>query len=278
MAVEDDKEEKNEALKEMKDPEDAPEQEYEDGLPPEKTPPNKALIAVLSLVIFFALFMIFKGEDEPPQQELAEGPNISTPAPEAEESVISLPREEAFEGVIIEEPPAGEILIESDERPIEPSAPSEAPAVSIPEKELAFFEALKKNKENRPATPEQDAQLSKTTKTASPAPRKKPEPAPKSVVKTKPKSIPKKVVENKKNVSSSPDFPFTIQLGAFKSESTASALSARLKKSGYDAYILAVRTDLFRVRVGVFSSRNEAKAVARQIKSSDRLDSFIVKR
>ncbi len=277
MAVEDDKEEKSEALEEMKDPEDAPEQEDDDGLPPEKTPPNKALIAVLSLAVFFALFMLFKGEDEPPQQVAVEDPSITIPAPEENQSVISLPREEAFEGAIIEEPPAGEILIESDERQIEPIAPSEAPAVSIPEKELAFFEALKKNKENRPATPEQDAQLSQKAEITPPGPIQKPTPPPKPVVKTTPKPKPKKVVKSKK-VEASPDFPFTIQLGAFKSESMASTLSARLKKSGYDAYILAVRSDLFRVRVGVFSSRSEAKALAKQIKSSDRLDSFIVKR
>ncbi len=124
MAVED---EKNEALEEVSDIEDE-----EEDIPSSKKPPNKLIIGILSLVIFFALFLFFGGEKELPQQ-VVENPSITTPELE-KPVVIPLPREEAFEGAVVEkpsvEPSAGEILILSDDRDIDAVAPNEAPAVS----------------------------------------------------------------------------------------------------------------------------------------------------
>ncbi len=284
MALED---EENEALEEVKNKEVKDEavrdveDEDEEGLPSDKKTPNKALIVILSLVVFFALLMLFRGEKKTSLQ-VAEGPSITTSV-EENLTEIPLPSEEAFEGAVVEqpseqlseqtseEPSAGGILIQSKDGVIETSTPDETPSVSIPEKELAFFEALKKNRENRPTSPEQDNQLSGQTKKAPALPEQKP------AVKTAPTitPLPKVRVQNKKAVPAAVS-SFTIQLGAFGKESSASALSERLTKNGYDAYILAVSDKLFRVRVGTFRSRADAKVVAEQIKSSDRIAYFIV--
>jgi len=273
MATED---EQNEALEEVKDPLEEQEEDEEE-FPPDKKPANKALIVILSLVVFFALIMLFKGEEKPSPQ-VVEGPSITTSVEENTTEIPSL-SEEAFNGAVLEqpaelvseEPSAGEILIQSEDGFIETSTPNEAPAISIPEKELAFFEALKKNRENRPSSPEQDKKLSSQTKKASPLP--KPKPPVKTAAKTKPRL--KSIVKKKKSVPVQTG-SFTIQLGAFGKESTASTLSERLVKNGYDAYILAVSDKLFRVRVGTFQSRTDAKVVAEQIKSSERLPYFVL--
>lgn len=280
MALED---EQDEALEELKEIEEI--NGDEEGLPSDKKTPNKALIVILSLVVFFALLMLFRGGNNP-APPVVEGPNITTPT-EENPSEILLPSEEAFEGAVIEqpseqapeqsseavseEPLPGEILIQSEDGVIESGTANETPAISIPEKELAFFEALKKNRENRPSSHEEDQQLSRKTKKASPVPEQKP--AVKTMPAAKPK--PKPIVQKKKAVLAATS-SFTIQLGAFSKESSATSLSERLVKNGYDAYILAVSDKLFRVRVGTFQSRADAKVVAEQIKSSDRLAYFIV--
>jgi len=63
---------------------------------------------------------------------------------------------------------------------------------------------------------------------------------------------------------------FVVQLAAFTDEKGANALANRLKKAGYSAYTEPVETargTLWRVRVGGYSTRAEAKAAAAKLKA-----------
>jgi cell division septation protein DedD len=285
MAVED---EQNEALEEVdsaENEEKSQDEENEDAPVAGNNPPSKLLIGLLSIVICFALFMFFRGEHKPALQ-VSGGPNITTSRDDSSTDA-SLPGDEDLQDEMIEEhpeePEAGQILIQSVEGQFEASIPDDLPSISIPEKELAFFEALKKNKENRPTTPELDEQLSEKVVVA----RKKPEQSPKPKPAPEANPSPKKILVRKSPItkkptqtsaSVKPDLNFTIQLGAFKKETAAINLARGLKKRGYEAYIFAPGTDFFRVRVGSFQNRKEATVIAEQIRLSEGLNSFILKK
>ena len=63
--------------------------------------------------------------------------------------------------------------------------------------------------------------------------------------------------------ASTPDGPFTIQVGAFRDRSAAEAMVTRLTEKGQsDAYIEGTPAGIFRVRVGRYRSRDDARLVA----------------
>jgi len=214
---------------------------------------NKALIAGLSVVIFLALFIFFKGEDDPPGEK-----GIDIQMPPSEQS--SLPPDETTEMPALEdEPNGGEILIAGEDVEETPE-PKDEGIVPIPKEELAFFDPLSDDESERAPSESEEMALVKT---------EIPKPAPKKTAPPKPAAKPK-VVKPKKSTGA-----FTIQLGAFKERTKADQLDDQLRKGGYDSFVLASAKDLYRVRVGRFSSRKEAKRVAARIKKSEQLDSFV---
>jgi cell division protein FtsN len=94
------------------------------------------------------------------------------------------------------------------------------------------------------------------------------------------KSI-KKKSEKEKLVSPQPSKPpkavFTIQVGAFENTSYAKSLKTMLKKKGYSAYITPTKKEgkLYKVCVGKFSKREEAKALLEKIKQTEGLQAFV---
>jgi DedD protein len=62
---------------------------------------------------------------------------------------------------------------------------------------------------------------------------------------------------------------YVVQLAAFADDKGANALAAKLKKSGYAAYVEPLQTSrgtLWRVRIGGFGSRPEADAARDKLK------------
>lgn len=70
---------------------------------------------------------------------------------------------------------------------------------------------------------------------------------------------------------------FSIQVGAFGSESTARQLAAELGKRGYKTYVTNEGADArFKVRVGPIASRNEAEKISSRLKTEHRLPTWIL--
>lgn len=82
-------------------------------------------------------------------------------------------------------------------------------------------------------------------------------------------------ITTRSNPAKQEDHLYAIQLGAFKEKTGAEVMADRLRKGGFDSYVLTEKGQLFRVRVGDFKSRGEAKKVASRIRKAEKLDSFI---
>lgn len=201
--------------------------------------PNKLLVGLLSLLVFALLFVFFRGKKDVPID--SEAPVINAPSSEEFDPTSSELPLEPFEGDNADKAPTGgKIRIDSeDEGPEQTPLAQEEKIVPIPKEELAFFEPLKDQQE---------------------------ETAP-----SEPKRTPQATLSPKSEVI------YTIQLGAFKHKKGADALALRLRKGGYEAYLLTERGQLYKVRVGEYRSREAAKKVADQIRKSERLDSFITR-
>lgn len=70
---------------------------------------------------------------------------------------------------------------------------------------------------------------------------------------------------------------FSIQVGAFGSESTAKQLAGELGKRGYETYVTSEGAGArFKVRVGPIASRSEAEQLAERLKTEHRLPTWIL--
>jgi DedD protein len=74
---------------------------------------------------------------------------------------------------------------------------------------------------------------------------------------------------------------FMLQAGAMKSRETADALRKRLERNGYKAKVIHVKTpahgDVYRVRVGPFGSRDEARKAMKAIQNDMKIDVILLK-
>jgi cell division septation protein DedD len=74
---------------------------------------------------------------------------------------------------------------------------------------------------------------------------------------------------------------YTIQIASVKDRPTAEALTQRLKRKGYPVFILPhvipKRGTWYRVRVGHFTKRDEARELAQQLSRRERLTTYIAK-
>ncbi len=74
---------------------------------------------------------------------------------------------------------------------------------------------------------------------------------------------------------------FTIQVGAFKLREQAEAIRARLAASGHDAFIVDFDSSAatrYRVRVGSYASRDEARLAAERLTATERLPTYVTSR
>lgn len=73
---------------------------------------------------------------------------------------------------------------------------------------------------------------------------------------------------------------YTVQAGAFKSDSDASSLKEKLAKKGYTSYIMKTKTKnheiLYKVMIGEFNTRKEADVLSLKIKKSEGLPTFVI--
>jgi cell division septation protein DedD len=136
----------------------------------------------------------------------------------------------------------------------------------VNQKDLGFYDALKSNREP-PPIPDAPAE-----------PRPRPEPAraqvpPQAPVNPEPVKPPEKKTE-------SPPAAFTIQTAAFKDSKIAGRTVEGLKKKGYPAYVspseIPGKGVWYRVRVGGFSSREEAQNVLDRLKK-EKLKPMVVR-
>lgn len=164
------------------------------------------------------------------------------------------------------------------------------PIVGEEKEEFTFYKTLQNEKGAVPLKP-QDGQKEKTKVKEQDIDEKKEK---KAVAKEEKKERAKekeqkkeaavkkdKVVKKEKTKESiaAKEKRYTLQIAAFKEKNTAEELAGRLKKKGYDSYIVPVTIPQkgiwFRVRVGRFETRPDAQGLQAKLKGKDGFNSFI---
>jgi cell division protein FtsN len=167
-------------------------------------------------------------------------------------------------------------LLKKDE---EKALKQEKPAVTAKKTEAVEKKVVKK----KPVAEEKE--LVVTAKKAEPPKEKVPaaKPAVKKEKEPVKKAEVKKEAEVKKKAEVPPPISYAIHAGSYRKKKTADAEARRLKKKGFDAY--AERTDLtklgkkgfwFRVKIGRFSSREEARKMQKELKRKDKISSRVI--
>ncbi len=225
---------------------DAPEAEEDEPEGAEEKPRRTALylgIGLLSVLVFLGLFWYFQTEGEVPLLTEETPPDtVTSEMPGQEDAAMVAPPITPGEMAFQDAPP-------SPAAPEAATTPQPSPTGFASAKEpLTFVKTLKDEKATVPLSP-----------------------TPKSTVKSKRKQGRSKTVPT--------SWRYTIQVGSFSQEAHATALSERLHKQGFDAYLLKSNVQnqgtRWRVRVGRFASRIEARAVAERLQGKAHLSFFI---
>ena len=201
-------------------------------------------------------------------------------APKSDDSVPSLPREQAAKGQLTPST--------SNRIPLIPAAEPKKPAVQGPE--FAFSptlpeSALTSKSESLSATTALRPKPASTPEVASlsepPAVKveEKREPEPRRPVVT---AEPKPKTPTATRVSLSQGGDYTIQVGSSRSLEQATDLKGRLSKKGYVVYVQTVdlsdKGTWHRVRVGNYRDKEGAERVATDIRSRESLPATVMKR
>lgn len=92
-------------------------------------------------------------------------------------------------------------------------------------------------------------------------------------------AMPRKTGEHAAIAPLPPLITYTIQLGSFQNAEVAQAFSDSLVAKGYPAYVLqtdvAGKGTVYRVRIGKFTTMEEAQALAIEIEKKENLSAFI---
>jgi cell division septation protein DedD len=112
--------------------------------------------------------------------------------------------------------------------------------------------------------PPSAAPRASTTPAPAPTPRPTPTPRPSPRARTADAAKP-------------PAGTFSIQVGAFNKRSAADSVVGRLKKKGYEAFIVTRADGLFNVWVGRFPARADAERVQAKLRDEEKFKPFIVK-
>jgi len=165
--------------------------------------------------------------------------------------------------------------------PVKPAPPGGASAQGgAPKDELTFYNTLTKTKPSGAPAPaeEKPKEVKPAQKKAKPEAKEskaqaKEEPAPKPVEKKAekaPPAAPASSVETAERKESGKGW--TVQVNAFPEEKSAKGWVDRLKNKGYNAYVTEVNIKgktWYRVRVGNYSTREEAKKVEETLKTKE---------
>jgi cell division septation protein DedD len=142
-----------------------------------------------------------------------------------------------------------------------------APAAKQPAPERNASVDVKPVVEVKPENKEKTEAKQKSAKTAEPAPavKEKEKPAPEKV------ETASKTTEDDQAKSDAPR-DWTVQVNAFPDERSAQRLAERLKQKGYDAYVVTANIkgrDWYRVRIGHFPARAQAKEYLEQLQAKE---------
>ncbi len=245
----------------MRDLKDLKKEEEEPGA---KKVPKLAIIGLLGLLVFFALVLFFRGKNqEPPPNVVAVNPAPMAPiepfpVPAPGEPEVSPPPDPGLK--------PGEIhFSEKKEEMASPPAPeANSPAgkgAPLPKEDLTFFKTLKDKKEGGVGLKSK-----------------------KESVKAKPKSTLQAAQTSVKPVptvgSRSGSSPrYSVQVASFSEKKGADQLAQKLKKKGLDSYVVTgdvpQKGRWYRVRVGPYPNRDEAKKAGDRIHESERLNFFV---
>ncbi|MGE0456165.1 MAG: SPOR domain-containing protein [Vicinamibacteria bacterium] len=123
-----------------------------------------------------------------------------------------------------------------------------------------------------PATTTKAAAPPPTAPTAAPRATATPAPTPRSTATPRPSPSARTADAGKP-----PAGTFSIQVGAFNKRSAADSVVGRLKKKGYEAFIVTRADGLFNVWVGRFPARADAERVQAKLRDEEKFKPFIVK-
>lgn len=193
--------------------------------------------AALALLAAIILPMVMDQEPGTPTQDI----QITIPDREAD-SALARPIVDG--NVAVPEP---QIAALPDEQPVAAAPESEVPIPPIPEEAPA----------PAPATPKAPA-------TPAPAPARAPVPPAPAARDDGARAI---ALLEGKNPRAAVAESFVVQVGAFSEASKANAIGTDLKKRGFAAYTEKAGT-VTRVRVGPFTSREDAEEVAARLRDS----------
>lgn len=178
-------------------------------------------------------------------------------------------------------PPADKRLVAID-KPIPetrrlPSAETQQPAETTPEQKQAEPAAPESAKsaapEGKPAVPEGKPAVPEGKKTAPEA-----QAAPHKTV-----SEPQKpAADAKKAAPGKASGVYYVQVGAFKNLREAEHTVDKLRKKGFDAYMIepghADKTPMYKVRVGKYSNKPDADAAAEKLRKNEAVQAFVQSR
>jgi cell division septation protein DedD len=176
--------------------------------------------------------------------------------------------------ITIGEPPAPTVADNPSTEATTPTAPSED---STPASEFTFYETLKKPPHDPAGTVgllPKSTPAEPPTKPAAPVAKAAKHSAPKSAAHA---SSPAGHVIATASVADG-KLHYTVQVGAFREQPQAERLKADLTRKGHEAYVMSAKLPdgmTYRVRVGKFTTRDEATAAAKQLAAIEGLHPFV---
>jgi cell division septation protein DedD len=226
------------------------------------------LLVVIGLLVALNFLLGGPGESKPPAVEPVAGSMTIGPPPEGALSQGRSPGQETTIAATGVSPTSTTGSTTSGHTPVTPS-------------EFTFYETLKKAPHDPAATVGLTPQKSAPKAQVQAAP---PKSASKSA-QSKPASADSKTTPPKSRVidtmtADNSTFHYTVQVAAFRQQSMAEEMIKALSKKGHDAYLATGASPdgdgvTYRVRVGRFTTREQADHAAKRLAAKEKLHPFV---
>jgi len=230
------------------------------------------LLVVIGLLVGLNFLLGGSGESLPPTAEPVAGSMTIGPPPEGALSQGRSPG--------LETPPTRTTGLSSTSSP----GSTTSGQTPVTPSEFTFYETLKK----APHDPAATVGLSSPKAQAKPAPPKsaakssqsKPVAAPSKSSTADSKTTPHKNRVIDTMTADNSTFHYTVQVAAFRQQSMAEEMIKALNKKGHDAYLATESSPdgegvTYRVRVGRFTTREEADHAAKRLAAKEKLHPFV---
>lgn len=194
----------------------------------------------------------------------------SPPAKEAKPAEkVSKPAEKASKPEAPEAKESHEAKPAKETKTAKASVTAEAPVQKTKEngEKSAATEEAKNGKPEAAPTAKAAQEAAKVAQETPKAPQDAPKAAPVAAPKTAPKAA-----QEEKAKPDAAGRVWAVQVNAYPEEGRAQKLVERLKEKGYDAYVVTANIkgkDWYRVRVGRFGTRSQAKGVLEEIQTKE---------